>query len=151
MEQIGHQLEHLFVRLKQFLNSLPLRNRAAAESLMKYDYFMGQRHRPRKVWWDHPIEKRELGHWMRKVALEPQVISASFAEKGWGERELHKHAVAEIVAIDPVRFAEAGELVEEPTLLIVCYDPAAKAPAESYAAPLASLEGAAPIRLLIKN
>lgn len=139
--RIGHQLDHLFKRLKQFLDSVSLRHREVAESLMKLDYFLGHRYKPRHVWWEHPVDKKELGRWMKKIANAPELLSPAFAERGWGERELVKHAVAEVVAIDPKRYIETGEIVKEPTLLVVCYDPAAQTAPDYYTAPLAAVAG----------
>ena len=45
--RIGHQLEDLYKRLLQFLNENNIANSVIAEGLMKYDYLINQRYKPR--------------------------------------------------------------------------------------------------------
>ena len=82
--RIGHQLDHLFKRLKQFLDSVSLRHREVAESLMKLDYFLGHRYKPRHVWWEHPVDKKGTWTLDEKDSECPRIAVPSICGKGMG-------------------------------------------------------------------
>lgn len=134
-QKIGHQLEDLFSRLWSFLVSVNSGETAGIEDevrekldldvvlgLMKYDYFLNHNYKPRKIWWEYMLEKSEWSRWMKKLGDSPEVVSAEFAALGLQERELHKHAVLELMPFDMARFLETGELRKDRhTLLIMLY------------------------------
>jgi|HigsolmetaAR203D_1030402.scaffolds.fasta_scaffold02170_4 radical SAM superfamily enzyme YgiQ (UPF0313 family) len=68
-QKIGHQLEDLFVRLREFLSGKHVRHPQVIEGLMKLDYFMGHRHKPRKVWWEFSLDKKRRSELLR-MAVE---------------------------------------------------------------------------------
>ncbi|KKC49403.1 MULTISPECIES: B12-binding domain-containing radical SAM protein [unclassified Paenibacillus] len=135
-ERIGHQLEDLFSRLKGFLNSgeAPAGfDRDVVEGLMKYDYFLGHNHKPRKVWWDFTMDKQELGGWMRLLGEHPEDVSPAFAALGLGEKELQKHAVLEKLPFDLEQFLATGEIDRSSgTLLVVLYGVSGKRGGSAY-------------------
>ncbi|MGU3473476.1 B12-binding domain-containing radical SAM protein [Paenibacillus sp. D51F] len=135
-ERIGHQLEDLFSRLKGFLNSgeAPAGfDRDVVEGLMKYDYFLGHNHKPRKVWWDFTMDKQEMGGWMRLLGEHPEDVSPAFAALGLGEKELQKHAVLEKLPFDLERFLATGEIDRSSgTLLVVLYGVSGKRGGSAY-------------------
>ncbi|WP_127507905.1 B12-binding domain-containing radical SAM protein [Paenibacillus humicus] len=135
-ERIGHQLEDLFSRLKGFLNSgeAPAGfDRDVVEGLMKYDYFLGHNHKPRKVWWDFTMDKQELGGWMRLLGEHPEDVSPAFADLGLGEKELQKHAVLEKLPFDLEQFLATGEIDRSSgTLLVVLYGVSGKRGGSAY-------------------
>lgn len=96
-QKIGHQLEDLFTRLSAFLAHRGIRRMDVALGLMKLDYFLNHKYKPRKIWWSEPIDKQEWSALMRQVLDHPENVSGSFAELGIGERELQKHAVLEVL------------------------------------------------------
>jgi len=134
-QKIGHQLEDLFSRLWSFLTTVGSGETAGIEDeirekldldvvlgLMKYDYFLNHNYKPRKIWWEYMLEKSEWSRWMKKLGDSPEVVSAEFAALGLQERELHKHAVLELMPFDMARFLETGELRKDRhTLLIMLY------------------------------
>lgn len=134
-QKIGHQLEDLFSRLWSFLASVNSGETAGIEDevrekldldvvlgLMKYDYFLNHNYKPRKIWWEYMLEKSEWSRWMKKLGDSPEVVSAEFAALGLQERELHKHAVLELMPFDMACFLETGELRKDRhTLLIMLY------------------------------
>lgn len=134
-QKIGHQLEDLFSRLWSFLVSVNSGETAGIDNevkekldldvvlgLMKYDYFLNHNYKPRKIWWDYMLEKSEWSRWMKKLGDSPEVVSAEFVALGLQERELHKHAVLELMPFDMARFLETGELRKDRhTLLIMLY------------------------------
>jgi len=138
--RIGHQLEDLFSRLWDYLNSLAAgmdgetlrRNgvlRDGAElrldvvlGLMKYDYFLNHHYKPRKTWWERTMEKPEWGEWVRKLSDQPETISGDFASLGLRERELQKHAVMEKLPFDLGKYLSTGELAcDSESLLVMLY------------------------------
>lgn len=135
-ERIGHQLEDLFSRLKGFLNSgeAPAGfDRDVVEGLMKYDYFLGHNHKPRKVWWDFTMDKQELGGWMRLLGEHPEDVSPAFAALGLGEKELQKHAVLEKLPFNLEQFLATGEIDRSSgTLLVVLYGVSGKRGGSAY-------------------
>lgn len=132
-QKIGHQLEDLFVRLSSFLADHGLQRPDVALGLMKLDYFMNHKYKPRKIWWDAAIRKEEALHMLRMAANHPGRISADFAALGLSEKELHKHAVVERLPFDAAKWMNMGPSVaeavfaqqeakrEEPAVVIVLY------------------------------
>ncbi|WP_025680920.1 B12-binding domain-containing radical SAM protein [Paenibacillus massiliensis] len=128
-QKIGHQLEDLFMRLHSFLEQRDTKNMEVILGLMKLDYFLNHKYKPRKIWWDFGLEKDEWGSYMKLAAEQPEKLQAvqgditdmdgglehsghgheletgsestpAFAELRLGERELQKHAVLEILPFD---------------------------------------------------
>ena len=124
-ERIGHQLEDLFSRLWAYLSSdeAPASfDRDVVLGLMKYDYFLGHNHKPRKVWWEFSMDKQELGSWMRRLGERPEEVSPRFAELGLGEKELQKHAVLERLPFDLLQLLQTGIISRDSeTLLVMLY------------------------------
>lgn len=90
--------------------------------LMKYDYFLNHNYKPRKTWWEFTMDKSVWSGWMRRLAERPEDVSPAFAALGFGEKELHKHAVIEKLPFDLAEFLSSGEVVRERhTLLVVLY------------------------------
>lgn len=141
-QKIGHQLDDLFIRLHAFLKQCTLQRPDIAFGLMKLDYFLAHKHKPRKVWWEHPTNKKQQAHWFRLFAKEPHQISESFANNNWGERELHKHCVLEELPFNLGHYLVEGGLQgdlqselqqsDEPSLLLICYSPRATEKPEFY-------------------
>jgi len=126
-QKIGHQLEDLFSRLWAYLNhareqegvelDLPV-----IEGLMKLDYYMNHRYKPRKVWWEMELDKAEWSYWMKALAEQPELAGEQFASYKFNERELQKHIVMEKVPFDMPNYLNTGELVTEgESLLVMMY------------------------------
>jgi len=125
-QKIGHQLEDLFTRLLSFLQSRETGNLDAIVGLMKFDYFLNHKFKPRKVWWDFAMDKDRWGALIRLAAERPEQVSGGFAAMQPTEKELQKHAVIEVLPFDLQRFVETGEMAldaseRRDTLLIVYY------------------------------
>lgn len=119
--RIGHQLEDLFSRLQAFLVERGIAGYETALGLMKLDYFLNHKFKPRKIWWDFTLGKNGQAELLRRVAREPELLSPELAGTEWNERELHKWAVVEVLPFDLSVYEEHGELVPEETLLLVLY------------------------------
>lgn len=92
--RIGHQLEDLFARLREFLGAaaaphasaarensglanVPLKrplDLAVIDGLMKFDYFRQHKYRPRKLWWEPSLTEEEHAFWMRRLAERPEDV-----------------------------------------------------------------------------
>ncbi|WP_127530635.1 B12-binding domain-containing radical SAM protein [Paenibacillus kobensis] len=124
-QRIGHQLEDLFSRLWSFLNE---RGEEASEGrldleatlgLMKLDYFLQHKYKPRKIWWDFAMDKAEWSGWMRRLSERPQDVSGGFASLGFADKDLHKHAVIDRVPFDLERYWSDGEIDKGADSLVV--------------------------------
>lgn len=134
-QRIGHQLEDLFTRLWSFLAECgsPRLDPDAALGLMKYDYFLNHNYKPRKIWWNYTMDKREHAAWMRRLAERPEDVSEAFARIQPDEKLLQKHAVIERLPFDLAAYLEQGEIRKDAdTLLVVLYGREAGRGAEAY-------------------
>lgn len=124
-QKIGHQLDDLFVRLREFLLYHGVRHFDICESLLKLDYLLNHKYKPRKIWWSHSMDKRRQIELMRWLAEQPAQVAigrtpsvagtagaidsttgvADFASLALTEKELHKHATIELV---PAELAAAA-------------------------------------------
>jgi len=122
-QKIGHQLEDLFARLHMFLSDRGITRMEVAEALMKLDYFLNHKYKPRKTWWTFSLDKKTLAAYMSRLAEFAPELSAAFSQPGLSERDLHKHAMIEVLPFDPKTYFETGEILPENTLLVVFYPP----------------------------
>ncbi len=146
-QKIGHQLEDLFLRLWLFLQDLPRYanmqldeelepfapqrllmqaasryNADVALGLMKLDYFLNHKFKPRKAWWSYTMDKVEWNDYIKDLAQAPESVSESFAALRLHEKLLHKHAVIEKYSFDLALYMEQGRLqTDQESLLIVLY------------------------------
>ncbi|WP_025027335.1 B12-binding domain-containing radical SAM protein [Caldalkalibacillus mannanilyticus] len=121
--RIGHQLEDLFLRLHLFLSSRSTKQLTLIEGLMKYDYFIHHKNKPRKTWWDFSLTKQQQSEYLRTVAERPSVLSEEFAALELNETALHKHTMIEILPFDPRHYIQTGEMKKEKSLLLVYFNP----------------------------
>lgn len=139
-QKIGHQLEDLFTRLREFLVSRGTERFPLIEGLMKLDYLLNHKYKPRKIWWEFSLSKPEQAAYMRLIAEHPEKVSEGmigkateraidkasegFSGLGLTEKELHKHVMIEVIPIDLQKYLACGEIAENvETLLIVYFQP----------------------------
>lgn len=126
-QRIGHQLEDLFIRLREFLISRNRDRLPIIEGLMKLDYFLNHKYKPRKIWWEFTLDKTKQGEYLRMIAENPEWISDDFVKLKAGERELHKHAIIEVLPFQLQDYLEDGAIRQDAdTLLIVYFEPDAQ-------------------------
>lgn len=111
-QRIGHQLEDLFTRLDAFLQDRGLRDREVVLGLMKLDYFLGHKYKPRKIWWEDRMEKAQRTGFF-KLLSERNI--------GMDERELQKYAVVEELPFSLDEVLKTGKRGAHHTLLAVLY------------------------------
>ncbi|MFC6331732.1 B12-binding domain-containing radical SAM protein [Paenibacillus septentrionalis] len=126
-QKIGHQLEDLFSRLWSYLTVAQKQEGVTLdlpviEGLMKLDYYLNHRYKPRKVWWEMELDKSEWSHWMKTLAEQPELAGEKFASYQFNERELQKHIVMEKVPFNMPHYLQTGELIAEgESLLVMMY------------------------------
>jgi anaerobic magnesium-protoporphyrin IX monomethyl ester cyclase len=122
-QKIGHQLEDLFVRLHAFLRDRDTGGLHVIEGLMKLDYYLNHKYRPRKIWWKFSLDKSEQARYFRRISERPDTVSGDFAKRAADVKELHKHAMIEVVPFDLARYLATGEVEQgEESLLIAYYE-----------------------------
>nr|WP_157279932.1 B12-binding domain-containing radical SAM protein [Paenibacillus swuensis] len=132
-QKIGHQLEDLFTRLLGFLQDRGTENMDVILGLMKLDYFMNHKYKPRKIWWDFTMEKSDWAGYMKEIAAHPERVSEGFAALGADEKLLQKHAVIEVIPFDLQQFRADGTVDRtRTTLLVVYYQGEAAVPALAF-------------------
>ena len=134
-QKIGHQLEDLFIRLDQFLQQRLIHRTdpRIAEGLMKLDYFLQHKYKPRKIWWEVSLSKQQQAERMNKLAENPQCVSEAFQALGLGEKELHKHVMLEVLPFDLQRYWQDQTIhAEQFSLLIAYYSPDATETAQIF-------------------
>jgi anaerobic magnesium-protoporphyrin IX monomethyl ester cyclase len=121
-QKIGHQLEDLFIRLHDFLTARGTMSMEIITGLMKLDYFLGHKYKPRKIWWEPVLGKSQWASWLREIAANPESLSMELAGTGINERELQKYAVLELLpfplaevlsSISGLRADEGSDVADE--------------------------------------
>lgn len=137
-QKIGQQLEDLFTRLRGFLEERGTEQMSIIEGLMKVDYFLGHKYKPRKIWWNVSLDKSGQADCIRQLAEQPEIVpDNSFAVLGAGEKELHKHAMIEVVPFDLHQYLTEGVLNQESSsLLVAWFQPEGGVKASVYGVPL---------------
>jgi radical SAM superfamily enzyme YgiQ (UPF0313 family) len=142
-QKIGHQLEDLFIRLREFLQAqdLPGSELDTVEGLMKLDYFLNHRFKPRKIWWEFSLDKKEQRELFRLLAERPELATGPgprpFASLALGEQELHKRCMIEKIPFDLTGYWADGEIRKDTaSLLIVVYSGVEASRPDVYALPL---------------
>lgn len=121
--KIGHQLEDLFRRLYEFLQTKKLDELPIIEALMKYDYLRNQKHKPRKPWWEEKTDKSLRAALYRELLEQPDLLGHEFIALELDEKDLFKHTVMEIIPIDITHYKETKEIRLVPTVMIAYFDP----------------------------
>lgn len=119
--RFGHQLEDLFLRLKNFLGNRQTEKLEHAISLMKFDFLRNQKHRPRKIWWDEVLEKQEAITIFHQLKGKLGLLREDFANHAQSEKDYFKHTMATNVSFDIERYLNTGEVVEGQFALIVYF------------------------------
>jgi len=112
--RIGHQLEDLFTRIWAFLkfDARPELDEDVALGLLKIDYYMQHKYKPRRLWWEDRIEKAGWTAGLKHAA----------SKLGMDERELQKKAALDLLPFDYGTWAQEGRADRSsPSLLVFIY------------------------------
>ncbi|HEY4552303.1 MAG TPA: B12-binding domain-containing radical SAM protein [Bacillaceae bacterium] len=121
--RIGHQLEDLFKRLRQFLNERMVPGAHIAEGLLKYDYLLNQRYKPRKAWWEDELTRSGRSKIYSAIIRTPDLAGNEFAGHGLNEKDLYKHTLLEKWPFDLMQYMETGMIIEHPSTAVVYFRP----------------------------
>jgi len=91
--RIGHQLDDLFKRLLEFLNSLYNVNIDIVKSIMQIDYLSPMAFNPRKFWWEDRVSEEELKRIMKPIRENHALVSDQFAALNISDKDLIKHTL----------------------------------------------------------
>ncbi|MCH7320747.1 B12-binding domain-containing radical SAM protein [Solibacillus sp. MA9] len=111
--RIGHQLEDLFRRLLEFLQTVENANIDIITSLMKYDFLSGQHFQPRKLWWNDRLSENEMRDIYARIKEKPAIVGDEFAAMNISERELFKHSLVIPFHIDFQNYDETGTVTKQ--------------------------------------
>jgi hypothetical protein len=140
-QKIGHQLEDLFSRLHGFLSDRGTARMDVIEGLMKLDYFLGHKYKPRKIWWEFKLDKNGQSSLIRTAAEQPALVrgETDFGTLGLSEAQLHKHAVVEVVPFDLQTYLREGDIrTGQSTVMLVLFDPERAPKAQLFTMELAA-------------
>lgn len=98
--RIGHQLEDLFTRIWSFLQAdKPERfDEDVAFALLKIDYYLQHKYKPRKTWWENRLDKPTWTSALKQAA----------ERLGLDERELQKKAALNLLPFDYDKWMQSG-------------------------------------------
>ena len=91
--RIGHQLDDLFKRLLEFLNSLYNVNIDIVKSIMQIDYLSPMAFNPRKFWWEDRVSEEELKRIMKPIRENHALVSDQFAALNISDKDLIKYTL----------------------------------------------------------
>jgi len=115
--RIGHQLEDLFKHLHEFLVETGSKDLKYIESLMKKDYLMNHKFKPRKPWWEQSGKESTKKDIYQKLLDNPTIAGLEFAELELKQKELYKHTVLE----EGIVQGQDGDYLE--TYILAYYNP----------------------------
>lgn len=121
--RIGHQLEDLFRRLKEYLLTETFSEQEVIEGFMKVDYLQNQKYKPRKPWWDDAVQKQVRSHYYQQILEQPSLMGDMFTREKLAEKELYKHTVLEFLPFDYDHYKQTGQIVRKESLMLVYFDP----------------------------
>ncbi|WP_100373571.1 B12-binding domain-containing radical SAM protein [Bacillus sp. FJAT-45037] len=121
--RIGHQLEDLFSRLYQFLESRDTNHLDTIKGLMMVDYFGNHKHKPRKTWWTFSLTKEEQSTYLKAIADNPTEVSEDFAALGLTEKELHKHTMIEVIPFSLDAYVNDRIIKQKNEIVIAYFSP----------------------------
>ncbi|MFP7295909.1 B12-binding domain-containing radical SAM protein [Neobacillus niacini] len=124
--RIGHQLEDLFRRLYSFLQYLKVNNLNIIEGLMKYDYFINHKYKPRKPWWEQSFNKQTRTEIYKQIVDNPLLLGQTYVELELDEKDLYKHTMIEELSFSLSDYLSSGKIIKEPSKLIAYFDPSNK-------------------------
>ncbi|MEK4698690.1 B12-binding domain-containing radical SAM protein [Solibacillus sp. FSL R7-0668] len=111
--RIGHQLEDLFRRLLEFLQTVENADIDIITSLMKYDFLCGQQFQPRKLWWDDRLSETEMRDVYTRIKENLAIVGEAFAAMNISERELFKHSLIIPFHMNLQDYEETGAITKQ--------------------------------------
>lgn len=120
--RIGHQLEDLFKRLYEFLQSEEIDDLEIIKDLMKYDYLSRQKYKPRKPWWNISLGRQERSAIYQSILQNPTPFGTKFVELQLNEKDIYKHTLIEMLSFNIEDYFINGKIRKNPTILLAYFD-----------------------------
>jgi anaerobic magnesium-protoporphyrin IX monomethyl ester cyclase len=124
--RIGHQLEDLFRRLFSFLENRSVSDIEIIAGLMKYDYLINHKYKPRKPWWEQSFSKQNRTEIYKQIVENPSLLGQNYLELDLDEKDLYKHTMIEELSFDLSEYLSTGTIIKHPSTLIAYFDPSNK-------------------------
>jgi anaerobic magnesium-protoporphyrin IX monomethyl ester cyclase len=124
--RIGHQLEDLFRRLFSFLESKFVSDIDIITGLMKYDYLINHKYKPRKPWWEQSSNKQTRTEIYKQIIENSSLLGQTYLDLALEEKDLYKHTMIEELSFDLSAYLSSGSIVRMPSNLLAYFDPANK-------------------------
>ncbi|MBY0144701.1 B12-binding domain-containing radical SAM protein [Neobacillus niacini] len=124
--RIGHQLEDLFRRLFSFLENRSVNDIEIIAGLMKYDYLINHKYKPRKPWWEQSFSKQNRTEIYKQIVENPSLLGQNYLELDLDEKDLYKHTMIEELSFDLSEYLSTGTIIKHPSTLIAYFDPSNK-------------------------
>jgi anaerobic magnesium-protoporphyrin IX monomethyl ester cyclase len=124
--RIGHQLEDLFRRLYSFLSNRSVSDLEIISGLMKYDYLINHKYKPRKPWWEQSFTKQTRTEIYKQLVDNPSLLGQTYMELTLDEKDLYKHTMIEELSFDLSEYLSSKKIVKRTSNLIAYFDPANK-------------------------
>ena len=124
--RIGHQLEDLFRRLFSFLENRSVRDIEIIVGLMKYDYLINHKYKPRKPWWEQSLSKQNRTELYKQIVNNPSLLGEDYLKLALDEKDLYKHTMIEELSFDLSEYLSTGIIIKQPSTLIAFFDPSNK-------------------------
>ncbi len=118
--RIGHQLDDLFLRLLDFLETLPYIDLNIVKSLMRIDYFAPQQFIPRKLWWKEVVDEDIRKGIYQAIRANQAIVGEEFALMQVSEKELFKHSFITPSSISYTDL-QTGKIVPKPGYLFTYF------------------------------
>lgn len=129
--RIRHQLDDLFIRLDRFLREIDFnRDRRplgeldleVIEGLLKVDYLLVHRYKPRKVWWSGTLNKAEQRKW--RLALSEAWDRGEIPGiPRLTEQEMHKHLLLARIPFEVAPLLTSEKISTGDFLLVAYFRP----------------------------
>ncbi|WP_080846860.1 B12-binding domain-containing radical SAM protein [Cytobacillus gottheilii] len=130
--RIGHQLEDLYKRLYEFLESTQTVQLPIIEGLMKFDYLSKQKYKPRKPWWKQPLTQEKRSALYRSIIENPSILGPEFTELQLTEKELYKHTMLDSLSFRIESYFHEEMIDHTPSAMLVYFDPKTEKPSIFY-------------------
>lgn len=111
--RIGHQLDDLFKRLWQFLETVDKIDLPIALSIMQLDYLNAMSFLPRKVWWSEKMPEEARKAFIHKVKNNASIVGEQFVTMQISEKDLFKNSFIMPIAIDVNAFKKGHIIARE--------------------------------------
>ncbi|WP_088067929.1 B12-binding domain-containing radical SAM protein [Gottfriedia luciferensis] len=126
--RIGHQLEDLFRRLNEFLTHYEMKNGSLVKDIMKIDYYLNHKHKPRKPWWDEEANTNFTKEIYKRIIENQEILGSKFTELKLNEKEIYKHTLIEPLSFDIEHFLRTNEYRTGNYAMLVYFSPKTYSP-----------------------